>query len=371
MTAVGGLEGKDDPLVSGKEGEGVKGLLVRDGVKLDASGVAEGGELRADPRVVEAGGDGMGLLDLAILVEEEIGLVALDDTEVAATVHSARVVPNLAAATAGFTADQSRGGTVEKGSEEAYRIGAAPDTRHQGGCRFSALGELRLYFPADHRLELPDHIRIRARAEGGADNVVGLVKGARPVPECLVYRVLEGAGTAGDRHHRRAEKLHVKDVWPLPGNVYLPHVHRALEAELCADRRGGKAVLSRPGFRDNPLFSHPPGEKRLTEGVVDLVGTGVGKPLEFDVDLCSPHLPGCVFGKEEGRRPSDEIPLDRFELLPEARVPDRLLEGELDLLERRPEHLGDVASPESSEIVVVGRLPGAVHRLFLMHVRSP
>ena len=35
--------------------------------------------------------------------------------------------------------------------------------------------------------------------------------------------------------------------------------------------------LTGAGFRHHPAFSHPLGKAALTEGVVDLVSTGVGK----------------------------------------------------------------------------------------------
>src|SRR6185437_4577456 len=65
---VGGLEGGDDPLGDGQQAERPDNLVV---TGLVVGGPADGGQmgvLGADARVVEAGGDGLGLEDLPGLV---------------------------------------------------------------------------------------------------------------------------------------------------------------------------------------------------------------------------------------------------------------------------------------------------------------
>src|SRR5690606_15264982 len=80
---------------------------------------------------------------------------------------------------------------------------------------------------------------------------------------------------AGDWHHLGAEPLHALHVERLPLAIDLAHVDEARQADARTGRGGGDAVLSRAGLRDDPPRAEHPGEHRLAERVVDLVGPGV------------------------------------------------------------------------------------------------
>ena len=70
----------------------------------------------------------------------------------------------------------------------------------------------------------------------------------------------------------------------LAADVLLAHVDDAREAEQGAGRGGGDAVLAGAGLGDDPGLAQAPGEQRLAEGVVDLVGAGVGEVLALEVE---------------------------------------------------------------------------------------
>src|ERR1044072_3547245 len=65
---VRGLQGGDDPLQPRELSESRQRLPVGDRDVAGAAGIAQISVLRADPRVVEAGGDRVRLEDLALLV---------------------------------------------------------------------------------------------------------------------------------------------------------------------------------------------------------------------------------------------------------------------------------------------------------------
>ena len=105
-----------------------------------------------------------------------------------------------------------------------------------------------------------------------------------PVPHRLVDRVLEGRAAGGDRPDLRPERPHPEHVRLLPLDVLGAHVDDARQAEERAGRRGRDAVLAGAGLGDHPGLAQAAGQERLAEGVVDLVGAGVGEVLALEVD---------------------------------------------------------------------------------------
>ena len=105
-----------------------------------------------------------------------------------------------------------------------------------------------------------------------------------PVAHRLVDRVLERRGAARDRPDLRAEGVHPEHVRRLPADVLRAHVHDARQVEQGAGGRRRDAVLAGPGLGDDPGLAEPPGEQRLAERVVDLVGAGVGEVLALEVE---------------------------------------------------------------------------------------
>ena len=66
----------------------------------------------------------------------------------------------------------------------------------------------------------------------------------------------------------------------------MSHCH----AEQGGDGGGGHAVLARAGLGDEPRLAHAPGQQGLAQGVVDLVGAGVGQVLALEVDAAPRRL---------------------------------------------------------------------------------
>ena len=57
-------------------------------------------------------------------------------------------------------------------------------------------------------------------------------------------------------------------------------------------RGRGHAVLSGARLGYDALFAQPPGQQRLSQGVVDLVRTGVGQVLSLEIDLRPAQMGG-------------------------------------------------------------------------------
>jgi hypothetical protein len=109
------------------------------------------------------------------------------------------------------------------------------------------------------------------RPGNGAQQVVRGVHVGHPVPQRLVDGVLEGARPGLHRDDLSTEQPHPSDVERLALGVHLSHVDHALQPEQRACGRGGDPMLAGPGLGDHPRFTHPLGEQRLAQHIVDFV----------------------------------------------------------------------------------------------------
>ncbi len=151
------------------------------------------------------------------------------------------------------------------------------------------------------------------RAHRAAQHVEGALGVAHPVPKGLVDGRTEGGVAGGDRNHLGPHHPHASHVRSLPLHVDRSHVHDAGHAQAGAGGRGGHAVLAGPRLRHDALRPHALGEELLPQGVVDLVGAGVGEVLPLQPDVRTPGLAEAP-GVGQGRGAADP----RGELLVEG-----------------------------------------------------
>ena len=296
------LESGDDPLGPRQQLDRVECFLIRNRVVPGEPGVVEVGVLRPHPRVVEPGRYRVGLLYLAVSVLEHVGAAAVE--------HPGRPGPDRGAVptrldplAARLHPDEFDPGPCE-GMEHPHGVGAAADAGHHD------VGKLAVELPerllADHLLELAHHPRKRVGPNHGADDVVSVLNGAHPIAHGLADCVLEGAGSRRHRDHLRSEQPHPQHIERLPLDVDHTHVHRALQPESGCGGCCGDAVLSGAGFGDHPRLSHSGSQQSLADGIVDLVGPGVGQVLAFEQDA-HPKLRRQPLGGMERGGPADEL----------------------------------------------------------------
>ena len=139
------------------------------------------------------------------------------------------------------------------------------------------------------------------------------------------------------------------DVRRLATGVLLPHVHDARQAEERAGGRGRDPVHAGAGLGDDALLAEPLREQRLPERVVDLVRAGVREVLSLQPDAVPELLGQTRRARVIGvGRPTKSLG-QRRELLAEAGVHPERRPGVGELVERRDQHLGHVASAVLAE----------------------
>lgn len=306
---MAGLQGGNDAFGAAQVVEGVQGLLVRDAHVLGAAQFLQPGVLGADAGIVKAGADAVRLGDLAVLVLQDEGAVAVQHAA-AAALQRGRVLAAVQALARSLDADQARVLERDVGVEDAHGIAAAAHAGDHGvGLAVGAqeLGHLREAFLADDLLEVAHHRGIGVGAGHGADDVEGVVHVGHPVAHGLVERILERAAARFHRHHGGAQQAHAVDVGALALHVLGAHVDDALEAVARADGGRGHAVLAGARLGNDAGLAHAPGEHGLADHVVDLVRARVVEVFALEVDLRAAHLARHACRVVDGRGAADEM----------------------------------------------------------------
>src|SRR5262245_47598980 len=357
---MGRLERGDDPLELRAKLEGVERLLVGHGDVVHAAAILEPGMFGTDARVVEAGGDGMALEDLPVIVLEEIGAIAVQHAGPSAGHRGGMTVRDIEAVAAGFDPIDRDRWLIEEGMEQAHRVRAAADAGDERvGQPPFPLQHLLACLAPDHRLEVAHHGGIGMRARHRADDVEGVVHVGDPVAKRVVHGVLQRARTRRDRTDLGAEKFHAKHVRPLPLDVGRAHVDDARKAEARRDRRHRDAMLSGAGLGDDPRLAHAAGDLDLAEAVVDLVRPGVVQLVALEVDLGAAELAGKTLGEIERARAAGVMGEKIVKLGLEGGIGLGLGISAFEIEDERHQRLGDVASAIEAEMAaLVG--PGAI-----------
>jgi hypothetical protein len=272
--------------------------------------------------VIETGRDGVGLHDLTRRRLQEVSSYSVQntrlserqscrvtgglDTCVSRCSESAIMLPKtsqrapLLTISTGLDTDQPNILLLDKVVERSDGVTSTSDTGDDGVRKLAdLLGHLLLDLPSDDSLEITDDGGERVRTDGGSDTVVGRLQVGHPFTHGLVDGVLERlrAGSDGDDLDQRANMVcqfcirestrtmptpHLSSQHPdpehvqrLPPDILCTHVDNTLHPEPSTGGSGGDTVLSSTRLGDDLGLAESLGEQDLSDGVVDLVRTGV------------------------------------------------------------------------------------------------
>ena len=351
---VGALERAEDPLGAGQQLEAADRLVVGDREVARPPGLLEERVLGADARIVEAGGDRVGLGDLAVVVAENVRPRAVQDADPAARQRRG-VAGGVDPVARRLDAEELHRLVGDEGVKEAHGVRAAAHAGDQrvGELPFDLL-DLRARLAADHRLQLAHEQRVRVRAGDGADHVVGRADVGDPVAQRLVHRVLERRGAVLDGVDLGAEQLHPQDVQRLALDVDRAHVDLARQAEERAGGGGGDAVLAGAGLGDDARLAHPARQQQLPDAVVDLVRARVTEVLALEVDAdvafgLARHLGREARREPQRRRAADVVGEQAVQLLREGGSAEAAAQAAVSSSSEGIERLGDVTPAERAE----------------------
>ena len=160
---------------------------------------------------------------------------------------------------------------------------------------------------ADHPVEIADHHREGMRPERRTEDVVRVIHGGHPIAHRFVHGFLEGGLSRRHGADFRSHQAHAGDVESLSLHVHRAHVNHALHAEARAHGGGGDAVLSGPGFGNDPLFPQTLRQQDLADGVVDLVRAGVQQVFPLQINFRAAQFFRPALGEVEGGRSPDVV----------------------------------------------------------------
>ena len=184
---------------------------------------------------------------------------------------------------ASATASRTDGSPMNRESSPIAFEPPPTHARARSGRRPSTAAQLGRRLVADPPLEVAHDRRVRVRAHRRPEHVVGRLDVRDPVAHRLVDGVLERRAAGLHGPDLRAERVHAQHVRLLALDVLRAHVHDARQPEQRARGGGRDAVLAGAGLGDDPRLAEPARQQRLAEGVVDLVGAGVGEVLALQV----------------------------------------------------------------------------------------
>src|SRR2546421_4416622 len=138
------------------------------------------------------------------------------------------------------------------------------------------------------------------RANGTADNVVCRVEFNDPGAKGFVDSVTESSRAGFHCNHFGAEKLHAKNVQSLAAYVLGAHVDDAFHSELCTDCGGCHTVLAGARLGNNASLAQTSGDEDLTNGIVDLVTSGMVEVFAFEIDICASSVSCQTWGEMKG-----------------------------------------------------------------------
>ena len=319
------------------------------------------GVLRPNRRVVEPCGNRMGQLDIAVLVLQHERARALEHARAAA--GKPRGVPaadNLLAAR--LHADQAHLTIVDERIEDADRVAAAADARHDRVRKPPGLlDDLLPRFAADHGLKLAHHQRVGVRPQHRPEQVIRAGHVGDPVAHRLVDGVFQRPAAGVHAADLRTEQPHAEHVQRLPIHVLGAHVDMTLEAEQCAGRGRRDAVLPGAGFGDDAPLAHAGGQQRLSERVVDLVRAGVREVFALQED------PGAAGRLRQAprlgdrRRAADVVLQQPIQLGAERGIVTHGKVCALELFDRLNERLRNVSAAEFAEVSTKVRIAPGCH----------
>ncbi len=242
---------------------------------------------RADAGIVETGRDRMRLGDLAVLVLQQIGLVAVEHAGRSAGEAGGMLAlssPWPAASTPSIaTSASSRNGWNRPIAFDPPPIAATSRSGRRSIRPRASARALPCRSPTGSRGPAPD----RMRAGGGADDVESVVDVRDPVAQGLVHRILQRLRAGGDGRglRRRAARMR-KTLGCCRSTSLGAHEDRCRAGRSAprpwrwrrhAGRRRSPAMM-----RVLPMRH---GEQDLADAIVDLVRAGVVQLLALEIDL--------------------------------------------------------------------------------------
>ena len=270
--------------------------------------------------------------------------------------------PGLEAIAGSLASEQFNTRIVDECRERTNRVGAAA---HAGDddVRQTSFGgqQLCTRLIADDTLEITHKLRERVRTRGCSENVVRGLNVGHPVTERLVNCVLERRRTRGHSDDLSAEHLHARNIEGLTLGVLAPHVDRAVEAEERSGGRGGHAVLTRTGLRNNTRLTQFLGQQRLAKHVVDLVRTRVVEVLTLKKHAHAAKVRSEARRLRQQRRTSRVVQEKIAQPALERLIAPQALPRGLNLFEGTHERLGDEASAEITEVRSLSKVLGFHH----------
>lgn len=119
---------------------------------------------------------------------------------------------------------------------------------------------------------------------------------------------------------------------PAPVSAISRSLPKRLASKTWANQKVSERYQWKPKNSAHSLVRQTRDQRDLANGIVNLVGAGVGQVFALEPDLGAAAL-GCQsLAQPQGRGAANVVPAEPVQLCPEARIRPRLLPGDVQLL---------------------------------------
>mmetsp|Transcript_23587 Transcript_23587/g.35848 ORF Transcript_23587/g.35848 Transcript_23587/m.35848 type:complete len:754 (+) Transcript_23587:16-2277(+) len=344
------LQCRNDPLVLTHHFEPLQRLLVGHSIVLGPPDVLQVGVLWTNTWVIQSRADTVGVQRLPALFLNDIRQRSLQHTGRSLSQRGAVLFVLVNAVASRLHPVKFHCLILHERVERPNGIGPASYAGNDNIREFpSLLLHLPLHLVPHNALKVPNDRRERMRPHGASNEVVRVPHVRHPIPHGLVDSVLQRRLAVLHGHHLRPQGVHSEHIELLTFAVHGAHVNRAVQAELGADGGCRHAVLSSSSLSDDTRLADFLRQKRLSDGVVDLVRSRVRQILPLQPDGC----PTAVFGQSislvKGCGTSHEVLTVLLQLGEKVFIVLDLIVLLLNLAEGLRKRLGDELSAEPAE----------------------
>ena len=282
------FNGRYDTLHTSQFITGIDSLIILDGKYMTSASCCQVCMHRSNTRIIQTGTDGKGFLNLSILCLHHKRTGTVNDS-LCTTMHGCSRVIGINTMTSSLSQINLNPLIIDIMIDGACSIATATNTSDEVIRIIAAnlLFQLPFQLLTDYALHLSHNIRIRMRSHRRTYDIECILRMTAPVADSLRACITQSHIARTDRIHLGTQHLHTLHIGMLALHIGSTHKDFTLHIHQGTDGGSCNTMLTSTGFCDDTGFTHLLCHQDLTDGIVNLVRTGMIQILALQIELTS------------------------------------------------------------------------------------